>query len=97
MKLYHGTTKKRAKKILKDGLEPRCPPVVLKGLRKKAVYLTDEKRGARFYAKLTAEREGSDPCVLEIDLASRDVKSGYHGREFCTTQKIPPSHIRVIE
>ena len=63
-KLYHGTTRRRAEKILREGFQGK------RGLS----WFARQKGLARQYAQTRARQRHDDPVILECDVATSDVQ-----------------------
>jgi len=63
-KLYHGTTRRRAEKILREGFQGK------RGLN----WFARHKGLARQYAQTRARKRHDDPVILECDVATSDVQ-----------------------
>ena len=63
-KLYHGTTRRRAEKILREGFQGK------RGWS----WFARQKGLARQYAQIRARQRHDDPVILECDVATSDVQ-----------------------
>ena len=76
MILYHGTTKRALKKILKEGLKPRGDNKSnwdsgIGKSRKNLVYLTSCY--ACYYASMACKKSGDIPIILKIELDPKNI------------------------
>lgn len=108
--MYHGTSVKKAKKILKEGLKPGCPPLYEESgtffdldsgtyESKDVVYLTTKLKDAKEFAGNAARVEkNGEPCVLEVNVEEIDYNFVYGGMpgEYCTSRRISPRRIRKL-
>ena len=112
MKLYHGTSEKKVKKIMKEGLKPGCQPLYEEtGIfldidsgkieHEDVIYLTTNFEDAIEFARNAAMMENDGkPCVIELNAEKIGYKHVMGGMpdEFCSIRRISPKHvIRVIE
>jgi len=99
-KLYHGTSSKYLKSILKVGLiknksNPSC-------YSEKYIYLSKDIKGAMIFAEAKASETKSKPIILEIDVSSLIIEKPFQTyvtpiTGFITKRRILPKLIKVVE
>jgi len=89
VRLFHGTTKKRVKKIMREGLKPK---VAEYGAKKKYIYATNVRTQAKRWADIKAQEENDKPVILELDVDTEEIPQYKRDVQFSDDEGLPRSH-----